>query len=52
MRRARKLDPMLLHLAAERAKSPEAEDAALNSLNRKGRRKLVSLLRKGQAHAR
>lgn len=42
---------MVRYLATERAKSPEAEDAALNSLNRKGRRKLVSMLRKGQAHA-
>lgn len=52
MRRRPQFDPMLAHLTLERSKGPEAEADALNSLNRKGRRKLVSLLRKGTRHAR
>lgn len=48
----RRVDPMLQSLAHARAKGPEAEDEALNNLNRKGRRKLLSLMRKGHRHAR
>lgn len=46
-----KVDPLISELATAHANGPEAEAKALNSLNRKGRRKLLSLIRKGHRHA-